>query len=88
MVAGQQFEREHIQTQQEARFEADVWEEKIAEFLSGISKVTVWQVARDALHMETARIGTADQRRITAVMERLGWQRLPKDWQGKRWWGR
>ena len=81
------FEREHIQTQQEARFEADVWEEKIAEFLSSISKVTVWQVACDALHMQTARIGTADQRRIMAVMERLGWQRLPREG-SRRWWGR
>jgi predicted P-loop ATPase len=84
-----EFEREHIEAEQEARFETDVWEEKIAEFLEGRSKVTIWQVAREGLFIETARIGTADQRRVMATMERLGWRRLPqKDWQGKRWWER
>ena len=36
------------------------------------------------LFAQSDRIGTAGQRRITAALERLGWQ--PKDWQGKRWW--
>jgi hypothetical protein len=38
--------------------------------------------------METAKIGTADRRRITAVMDRLGCKRDndgKADWQGKRW---
>ena len=82
------FEREHIKPQQEARFEADAWEEMIADYLGGKSKVTVGEVAREALYIETPRIGTADQRRITAALERLGWKRLPKDWQGNRPWGR
>jgi predicted P-loop ATPase len=80
-----EFEREHIQAQQEQRFEADVWEEAISVFLKGMTKVTVWQVARDALHIETPRIGTADTRRITAILE-LRWERQPRDSQGKRWW--
>ncbi len=82
------FEREHIKPQQEARFEADAWEEMIAKYLTGKSKVTVSEVARDGLHIETARINTSDQRRITAAMERLGWKRLAKDWKGNRPWGR
>jgi predicted P-loop ATPase len=80
------FERKHIQKQQEERYEADVWEEKISEFLTQHTKVTVWQVARDALFIETPRISTSDARRITAIMEWLRWKRVPKDWQGKRWW--
>jgi len=80
------FEREHIQKQQEERYEADVWEEKISEFLTKHSKVTVWQVAHDALFIETPRISTSDTRRITAILEWLKWKRVPKDWQGKRWW--
>jgi predicted P-loop ATPase len=84
------FEREHIQPEQEARFEADTWEESIAEYLAGHTRVLIGQVARDALHIETPRIGTAEQRRIAAALERLGWKRERNDgktdWQGKRWW--
>ncbi len=85
------FERQHIKPQQDARFEADVWEERIAEFLSVSSKVTVGDVATGALALDTPKIGKADQNRIAAAMERLGWKRLndgKSDWQGKRWWGK
>jgi predicted P-loop ATPase len=82
------FEREHIKPQQEARFEADAWEERIADYLTGKSKVTVNEVAFNGLRIETARTSTSDQRRITAAMERLGWKRLAKDWKGNRPWGR
>jgi hypothetical protein len=61
-----------------------------AKNLKGASKVTIGQVAHDALHIETPRIGTAEQRRIAAALERLGWRRERQngktDWQGKRWW--
>ena len=83
------FEREHIMPEQAARYEADAWEETIATYIEIKSKVTVGEVAR-ALGIETARIGTADQRRIAAALERLGWRRERADgntdWQGKRWW--
>jgi predicted P-loop ATPase len=83
------FEREHIAPQQEARFEADAWEVTIRNYLDGKTKVTgVGEVAQLALGFDTPKIGTADQRRITAVMERLGWGRLPKDHKGNRPWGR
>jgi virulence-associated protein E/CHC2-type zinc finger protein len=84
-----EFEREHIAPQQEARYEADAWEEDIATYLRGQTRVTVGQVAREALRIETPRLGTAEQRRIAAALERLGWGRQPKkDWQGTRWWTR
>jgi hypothetical protein len=41
---------------------------------------------REALHIETPQIGTAEQRRIAAALERLNWKRQPKDSEGKRWW--
>jgi predicted P-loop ATPase len=81
-----QFEVEHIKPQQEARFEADAWEESISEFLRQVDQTTVSIVARDALHIEMPRIGTADQRRIAAALERLGWKRQKVAWDGKRWW--
>jgi predicted P-loop ATPase len=80
------FEQDHIQKQQEQRFEADVWEETISMFLKHQTKVTVWQVARDALFIETPRVSTSDARRITAILEWLRWERQPKDGEGKRWW--
>jgi len=73
--------------EQAARYEADVWEENIATYLDIKDKVTISQVAR-GLGIETPRIGTADQRRIAAALEQLGWKRLPKDREGKRWWGK
>lgn len=82
------FEREHIKPQQETRFEADAWEEMIAEYLTGKSRTTVGEVARDGLHIETARISTADQRRVASAMERLGWTRQGKDWKGRIAWVR
>ena len=70
------------------RYEADAWEDDIRRFLGqafakrhGRSK---WRALR--LAIETPRIGTAEQRRIAAVLEQLGWRRLKKDWEGNRWW--
>lgn len=83
---GSAFERQHIKPEQEARFETDAWEEIVADWLTGTSRTTISDVAKMALHIETPRIGTADQRRISAILERLGWTRLPKDWKGNRFW--
>lgn len=84
------FEEEHIKPQQAARYETDIWEESIGEYLSKESRVTVGNVAQHGLHMPTQRIGRADQNRITAAMVRLGWKRERQDgktdWQGKRRW--
>ena len=80
------FERAHIAPQQEARYETDAWQDMIETYLARQTQVTVGQVAKEALLIETAKIGTADQRRISAIMERLDWKRQPVDWQGKRWW--
>jgi predicted P-loop ATPase len=80
------FEREHIVPQQAERYESDAWEDAIAAFVRAQSRVTIGQVAREALFIETPRIGTADQRRIAAALELLGWRRLPKNWKGERWW--
>jgi predicted P-loop ATPase len=80
------FERTHIMPQQAERYESDAWEENIATFVDSKGKVTVGQVAREAVHIETARIGTADQRRIAAALEQLGWKREKQSWDGKRWW--
>jgi predicted P-loop ATPase len=70
------FEKQFIQPQQEARHEADAWEQAIGEWLAtNPDNVTILKVARLGLSIETPRLGTADQRRISAALERLGWQR-------------
>jgi predicted P-loop ATPase len=80
------FEREHIIPEQAARYEGDAWEDAIRPYLDAHDKVTVSEVAREALHIETPRIGTADQRRIAAVLIDIGWKRQKQSWDGKRWW--
>jgi predicted P-loop ATPase len=84
------FEREHIAPEQESRYEADAWEESISSFIALQTRVTIGEVACAALNIEMPRIGTAEQRRIAAALERLGWEREradgKTDWQGKRWW--
>jgi predicted P-loop ATPase len=79
----QAFERQHIRPQQQARYETDPWEPAISGYITTLSRVTVHEIARDALHIEAvSRIGTADQRRITAVLVDKGWQ-SGRDWRGR-----
>jgi predicted P-loop ATPase len=80
------FEIEHIMPEQAERYEADAWEENIREYLDTHARVTIGEVAREALHIETPRIGTAEQRRIAAVLDNLGWKRGKREYTGKRWW--
>jgi predicted P-loop ATPase len=82
------FEKRIIAPQQEARYESDAWEERISEHLKTVTKVTIGEIATRALSIDMARLGTAEQRRIAAILEHLGWKRLPKNWQGKRHWAR
>jgi predicted P-loop ATPase len=76
------FEAEHIKPEQDARFEADVWEETIRTFIEEKTRVTVYEIAKDALHMETARIGTQEQRRIGSILTALKWTSF-RDWRGR-----
>jgi predicted P-loop ATPase len=85
---GRDFERRQIMPQQAARYEGDAWEESISAYLKTRDRVTVGEVAKLGLCIETPRIGTADQRRIAAILELLGWRRLPVAWDGKRWWSK
>jgi predicted P-loop ATPase len=82
------FERDYMKPEQESRYEGDAWEENIRDYLDLHPRVTVGQVAKQALSIETPRIGTADQRRIAAVLINLGCKREPKDWMGRRWWSK
>jgi predicted P-loop ATPase len=80
------FEREHVEPQQAARYEGDVWEEAVAAYLNGKSRVTISEVARESLHFETQRIGTADQNRIRSIMTNMGWRAGKRGHGGIRYW--
>jgi predicted P-loop ATPase len=92
-----EFEKKFIQPQQEARREADAWEQTIGDWLesvldanqsSGIrtrTECTVSEVAEMALLMEPGRLGTAEQRRIAAILEILGWERGKRTAHGRPW---
>jgi predicted P-loop ATPase len=79
------FEREHIAPQQAARYEGDAWEEPIAKYLATVAKTTVSAVAINALGFKQDHLGTADQRRIAAVLTMIGWRQGTRDMHG-RWW--
>lgn len=81
-----QFETEHIIPQQTNRFEDDAWVEPITAYLETLSETTLTAVAVHGLGFKTDRIGTADQRRIIAVMTALGWR--PNRNSRRRWWER
>ncbi len=76
------FEREHIKPQQDDRFEGDPWDETIAAHLATSKRVRVTDIARNVLGIEGGQVGTADQRRIAAVLKGLGWKPI-RDWQGR-----
>ncbi|MBU8541606.1 virulence-associated E family protein [Falsiroseomonas tokyonensis] len=80
------FEAKHIAPQQEARHEVDAWEQAIRDHLATAARTTVLEVAHAALSLDTRSVGTAEQRRISAALERMGWVRRASN--GKRWWVR
>jgi predicted P-loop ATPase len=82
------FERNHIAREQAARYQGDVWEENISEYVKDRPRVTIGEVAQAALGFQTSRIGTSDQHRIRAILTALNWRRemAGTDSHGRRWW--
>ncbi len=80
------FEHEHLKPIQEARFEADPWEEPIAQYVADKQTVTVKEIARGAVEITADKLGTRESRRITAILGRLGWKRSEKKRDGYNPW--
>jgi predicted P-loop ATPase len=78
------FETQHIKPEQDARYVADPWQEKIAEFIETRERVTVAQIAKDALFIETARVSTRENHRIIDALTALGWTMIRSH--GVRWY--
>ena len=62
------FEIEHIMPQQTERYEGDPWEETVSEFIVGKPRVTISEVAKNGLFIDTPRIARSDQNRIAAIL--------------------
>jgi predicted P-loop ATPase len=83
------FEQKYIRPEQDARFEVDVWEETIRAFLKEFTpkSLLVGDLLRNALDIVKGHRSTRNQRRVTTILGRLGWQRLKKDGDGNIPWG-
>jgi predicted P-loop ATPase len=81
------FEREQIKPQQEDRYDADIWEDKVRDWTDLRTRFSMEQVAREALFIETPKINKPDQLRIAAILENLGFKRQ-RAHGGKRIWVR
>ena len=62
--------------EQEARFQADSWEEVIIPWLAGRPEVTTTEILRDCLEIETRDHSHAAQIRIGSTLKRCGWERI------------
>jgi len=80
------FEAEHIKPVQAARFDADPWQEAIAQFLAGKRIATVKEIAIGALEIPPDRIDKATSNRVAAALQQLGWRRSDKLRDGIRPW--
>jgi predicted P-loop ATPase len=70
--------KEIFSEQQENRFDADVWEELIDEWLSRITKnrVLMSEIMEDALGLEAAQMKPPEQKRIGQIMSHLKWEKV------------
>jgi predicted P-loop ATPase len=91
-----EFEQQYIQIEQDERYEADAWEPAVAKYLREAMdaarasqtqpEVIVSDIARSCLGFDSlSRIGTADQRRITSILEHLGWKRGKRQMDRRPW---
>lgn len=78
------FEQEYIAPEQEARFEADLWEDKIRPFLAARYRSTISEIAGECLGLEVTKQNVRESRRIVAILERAKW--APNRGRGGRYW--
>jgi predicted P-loop ATPase len=79
------FEATEIKPQQDARFEVDEWESPILEKIPGMINPTLTDIANQALGLGTDKLGTREQRRIAAILDRAGWTRGTRTATGRPW---
>lgn len=72
--------------EQEARYDGDPWENKVAHYLEGRTRVTVGDVMEDALGIQTANMDRRGQLRVMNILTSLGWRRGTREQRGRTAW--
>lgn len=67
-----------FESEQEDRFDADVWEELIEDWLYGRTKprVLISEIMEQALGLEAAQMKPPEQKRVGQIMAHLGWVKV------------
>ncbi len=68
-----EFEAGYIKQEQDARFDADAWQEAIENFVEDRTSVGVLEIARECLHLEIARVTRRESDRIGGILKHLKW---------------
>lgn len=80
----QDFEAEHIKTEQESRYESDPWQDVIETYLRQQFTTSIMQIASDALQIEKKHVGKQLQNRIMDILTNLGWEKEKRTGSGYR----
>ncbi len=83
-----EFERLYIKPEQNERYDADVWEDRVKEFTDQKDSGFATGMVLSWLGVPSERQTKGDQNRIAAILENLGWKRGPRAHGGKRLWVR
>lgn len=70
--------RELFEEQQDKRFDTDVWEELIYNWLMSTTKnrVLISEIMSEALNMDAAQMKPPEQKRVGHIMAHLGWDKV------------
>jgi predicted P-loop ATPase len=79
-------EKPLFSTEQEARYEGDIYETMIARHIAMLSKVTMEDILGDCLKLEIAKWSPAEQRRVGKAMKSLGWIRKRESSGNREWY--
>ncbi len=72
--------------EQDARYQADPWTEKVIEHLGARSETSIVEVLRDAIGVPQNRWSRSDEMRVAAILKKDGWRRYQQIHNGtKRW---
>lgn len=80
-------EQKHLfEIEQAARYEGDIFESIIAQFLLGRDRATAEEIMFDGIKLEVSKASKAEQRRVGAAMKAIGWQRRRESTGARRWY--